>query len=186
VRTGGSRWLILGSIAAATALLSGCRMDDAAAAPATTTVSSPASSSSSAPASTSSAGSSSTKATKSPARQPGQGSSAGGNGTGSAPCNPRGDENCPQDSGSIDCGKVDGPDGHQVSVISTLTPSGQVGCTEAIDVISGYYRDAPTKSEGSAHALTVDGWNCLLDEGAQGSGQIGCANHDGLNVHTRP
>jgi hypothetical protein len=47
-----------------------------------------------------------------------------------------------------------------------------------------YYADSPTKGEGTAYALTVDGWYCLTDSGAQGSGAVGCEK-DGLAFHTQ-
>ncbi|MFD1051357.1 hypothetical protein ACFQ1S_40355, partial [Kibdelosporangium lantanae] len=68
--------------------------------------------------------------------------------------------------------------------VAPLTQVGTVGCTEAFNVIDEYYRDAPTKSEGTAHALTIQGWKCLADTGAEGSGTIGCEKN-GLAFHTR-
>lgn len=181
VRARAFRWAILGLVAAALTLLSGCRGGDSASAPAPSTP--PASSAVAAPSSTAAPASPAQGATSAKRTKPQGAGSAGGAG---APCNPRGDENCPDDAGENDCGTVDAPDGHQVHVVAQSTPYGQVGCTDAINVVSDYYRDAPTRAEGTAHRLTVDGWTCLADTGAQGSGQIGCANHDGLNLRTRP
>jgi hypothetical protein len=84
----------------------------------------------------------------------------------------------------VDCGKVDAPNG-QVGLVAELMPAGTVGCTEAINVISEYFAQAPTKSEGTAHALTIDGWSCLADTGTQGTGQIGC-DKAGRAFHTQP
>jgi hypothetical protein len=85
----------------------------------------------------------------------------------------------------VSCGEV-GPDGGaQVDLIADATPAGRVGCTEAITVISDYYRDAPTMSEGTGHHLVVDGWACAADTGAYGSGSIGCSK-DGFAFHTEP
>jgi hypothetical protein len=85
----------------------------------------------------------------------------------------------------VDCGEVGPEGGDQVDLIADSTPAGRVGCTEAINVISAYYHDAPTKAEGTAHHLVVDGWDCAADTGAYGSGSIGCAK-DGLAFHTEP
>lgn len=84
----------------------------------------------------------------------------------------------------VDCGPIDAPNG-PVGLIAVATEAGTVGCTEAINVISEYLERAPTESEGTAHALTVAGWSCLADTGAQGSGTIGC-DKDGLAFHTVP
>lgn len=86
-------------------------------------------------------------------------------------------------SGGVDCGKVAGTNG-EVGVFAEDTSAGTVGCTEAINVITEYYADAPTKGEGTAYALTVDGWYCLTDSGAQGSGAAAWEK-DGLTFHTR-
>jgi hypothetical protein len=82
------------------------------------------------------------------------------------------------------CGPVDGTNG-TVQVVPEDTSAGTVGCTEAINVITRYYADSPTKGEGTAYALTVDRWYCLTDSGAQGSGAVGCEK-DGLAFHTQP
>ena len=84
----------------------------------------------------------------------------------------------------VNCGKVDSPNG-QVDLVAVATKAGTVGCTEAINVISDYFAQAPTKSQGTAHALTVAGWNCLADTGARGTGAVGC-DKNGLAFHTQP
>lgn len=83
-----------------------------------------------------------------------------------------------------DCGDVSAING-QVDLVAVATPAGTVGCTEAIDVMTEYFQEAPTKAEGTADALTVEGWSCLADTGAQGTGIVGC-DKDGLAMHTRP
>jgi hypothetical protein len=88
------------------------------------------------------------------------------------------DVNC-----STNGGKVGPAGGAQVDLIAVGTKTGRVGCTEAFTVITEYYRDAPTKSEGTAHVLVVQGWRCMADTGAQGTGMIGC-DKDGLAFHT--
>ncbi len=90
----------------------------------------------------------------------------------------------PVDEGKgTNCGKVDGTNG-QVDVVAVDTAAGTVGCVEAINVITEYYAQAPTKGQGTAYTLTVDGWSCLTDTGAQGSGAVGC-DKDGLAFHTQ-
>ncbi|WP_156935201.1 hypothetical protein [Pseudonocardia spinosispora] len=85
---------------------------------------------------------------------------------------------------AVDCGKIDAPNG-KVGLVAEATKAGTVGCTEAINVISEYFAQAPTRSEGTAHVLTVAGWRCMADTGAQGSGMIGC-DKAGLAFHTQP
>jgi hypothetical protein len=87
--------------------------------------------------------------------------------------------NCSANGG----GKVGPAGGKQVDLIADATPAGTVGCTEAFNVISDYYRDAPTKSEGTGHYLVVQGWTCMADTGASGTGMIGC-DKDGRSFHT--
>ncbi|MFI6099167.1 hypothetical protein ACIA8G_26735 [Lentzea sp. NPDC051213] len=87
--------------------------------------------------------------------------------------------NCSANGG----GKVGPAGGKQVDLIAEATQAGTVGCTEAFNVISDYYRDAPTKAEGTARVLVVQGWTCMADTGAQGSGAIGCGK-GGLSFHT--
>lgn len=86
---------------------------------------------------------------------------------------------------AVNCGKVGPTGGAEVDLIADGTAAGTVGCTEAINIISDYYRDAPTMSEGTAHRLVVQGWTCLADTGAFGTGTIGCSK-DGFAFHTQP
>ncbi|WP_125728722.1 hypothetical protein [Kibdelosporangium aridum] len=81
-------------------------------------------------------------------------------------------------------GKVGPAGGTQVDLIAVASTAGRVGCSEAFTVIIEYYRDAPTKSEGADYALTVRGWHCIADTGAQGTGIIDCKK-DSLSFHTR-
>ena len=118
---------------------------------------------------------------ESPEPTSGAGDGDGGAGTGDGTGEGSGDA---VDEGSgVDCGPVQGTNG-QVGVFADDTSAGTVGCTEAINVITEYYADAPTKGEGTAYALTVDGWYCLTDSGAQGSGAVGCEK-DGLTFHAQ-
>ncbi|SEP51620.1 hypothetical protein [Amycolatopsis saalfeldensis] len=107
-----------------------------------------------------------------------QGSTAGKRQDGSGPA-PRGGL-----GKTVDCGQIDGPTG-KIDVVAEAMPAGTVGCTEAIDVLSDYLAQAPTKAEGTAHVLTVDGWQCAYDGGTAGSGLIGCGGK-GLSFHGQP
>ncbi|MBN9744210.1 hypothetical protein DMP23_24570 [Amycolatopsis sp. A1MSW2902] len=80
-----------------------------------------------------------------------------------------------------DCGPIDGPGG-KVDVVTEAMPAGTVGCTEAINVMSDYLVQAPTKAEGTGRFLDVDGWNCGYDGGNGGSKQIFCGSK-GLSFH---
>jgi hypothetical protein len=87
------------------------------------------------------------------------------------------DVNCSANGG----GKV-GP--HQVDLIAVASKAGRVGCTEAFTIVSEYYDNAG-KAEGTGRFLTVKGWNCGADTGAEGTGMISCEK-DGLSFHTGP
>jgi hypothetical protein len=89
------------------------------------------------------------------------------------------------DGDAVNCGKVGPKGGKQVDLLAVETKAGIVGCTEAFNVIAEYYEEAPTKSQGTAHVLDVQGWNCLADTGAYGSGAIGC-DKNGFAFHTQP
>ncbi|MGV9298240.1 hypothetical protein [Amycolatopsis sp. NPDC003676] len=80
-----------------------------------------------------------------------------------------------------DCGPIDGPGG-KVDVVTEAMPAGTVGCTEAINVMSDYLTQAPTKAQGTGRFLDVDGWNCGYDGGNGGSKQIFCGSK-GLSFH---
>lgn len=82
----------------------------------------------------------------------------------------------------VDCGPVKGPSDIEWHAVAESTSAGTPGCTEVLDVLSEYLMRAATESEGTAHALTVDGWDCLADTGASGSGAIGC-DKDGFSFH---
>ncbi|WP_275293269.1 hypothetical protein [Amycolatopsis sp. La24] len=84
----------------------------------------------------------------------------------------------------VDCGPIDAPNG-KVGLAAAETKAGRPGCTEAINVITQYFEDAPKKAEGTAHVLNVNGWRCMADTGAQGSGRIGC-DKDGMVFYTQP
>jgi hypothetical protein len=107
-----------------------------------------------------------------------EGSTAGKRQEGSGPA-PRGGL-----GKTVDCGQIDGPTG-KIDVVAEAMPAGTVGCTEAINVLSDYLAQAPTKAEGTAHVLSVDGWQCAYDGGAVGSGLIGCGGK-GLSFHGQP
>ncbi|WP_051792711.1 hypothetical protein [Amycolatopsis jejuensis] len=85
----------------------------------------------------------------------------------------------------VNCGKVDMPNGRQADLIAEETKAGIPGCQEAITVISDYFEQAPTKSEGTAHVLTLNDWQCMADTGAGGSGAVAC-DKDGRVFYTKP
>lgn len=86
---------------------------------------------------------------------------------------------------SVDCGSIDTPNGtRRFEVIADSTPAGRVGCTDAFNVLDVYLHEAPY-SQGTAHAMNIDGWTCVTDGGAYGSGRIGCEK-DGLAFHADP
>jgi hypothetical protein len=162
VRTTLARSITVGLLVAGGALLSACSSGNNAASP----------TQSSAPATTSATSTVTTATTSSSST--GKATTTKSTGTGSK------DVNCSANG----AGKVGPKGGRQVDLIAVATQAGTVGCTEAFNVIDEYYRDAPTKSEGTAHVLTVQGWKCLADTGAEGSGTIGC-DKNGLALRTR-
>jgi hypothetical protein len=168
MRVNTTKALIVGLSIAAAGLLSACTTEQSAAGDPSAT--------STPPASSTSASAGEPAPTGAPEPTPGQEGGGGGSGVGT-------DE--PVDDGKgTDCGPVDGVNG-PVDLIAVSTDAGIVGCTEAINVITEYFQDAPTKGQGTAYTLTVDGWSCLTDTGAQGSGAVGC-DKDGLAFHTQP
>jgi hypothetical protein len=82
----------------------------------------------------------------------------------------------PADSGYIppvDCGAITGPAGKR-SLVSPALPAGTAACTEALDVLHSYYRDAPGKAQGTARRLVVNGWTCESDTDSHNAPQVGC------------
>ncbi|WP_173136726.1 hypothetical protein [Kibdelosporangium persicum] len=75
--------------------------------------------------------------------------------------------NCSTNGGTV------GP--HQVDLIAVETEAGIVGCTEAFTVVTEYFENAG-ESEGTARSLTVQGWQCMTDTGAHGTGSVACTN----------
>lgn len=165
MRVNTTKALIVGLSVAAAGLLSACNAELAAAGGPSATSAPPAVSTSA----------SVDEPEPSSAPEPSSGPEDGGSGAGT------GQESDPPIGEG--CGPVDGTNG-TVDVIPEDTAAGTVGCTEAINVITKYYEDSPTQGEGTAYALTVDGWYCLTDGGAQGSGAVGCEK-DGLAFHTQ-
>ncbi|HEY7594221.1 MAG TPA: hypothetical protein VH969_13795 [Actinophytocola sp.] len=169
-----TRALLAGLVTAA-ALLTACGGERQAATEdtptTTTTTSSTAASTSSGP-----AGSESPETTSSAADE------GDGGGAGIAPGEP--DPNGSDPELGASCGDVDGANG-KVDVFAEDTPTGRVGCVEAINVVTEYFAKAPAKGVGDEYALTVDGWTCVTDTGAEGSGNVACEK-DGLAFHTRP
>ena len=93
------------------------------------------------------------------------------------------------DGKPVNCGKVGPVGGKQVDLIAEATPAGTVGCTEAINVISQYYKGAavPVAGGGTARMRKVGKWTCLIDTGLPVSQRfIVCGSTDGLALHTQP
>ena len=82
----------------------------------------------------------------------------------------------PPDTGyfpPVDCGPVTSPAGKR-NLISPALPAGTAPCTEALDVLRAYYRDAPHKAQGTARRLVVNGWICEADTDSHNAPQVGC------------
>ncbi|WP_406639856.1 hypothetical protein [Amycolatopsis sp. WGS_07] len=86
------------------------------------------------------------------------------------------DVNCSEHGGTV------GP--RKVSLIADATKAGTVGCTEAFNVITEYF-DNIDKAVGVNYMMTVQGWQCLTDTGAEGTHEVRCEK-DGLKMHTTP
>lgn len=169
MRTNKTRALIVGLSVVAAGLLAACSPEPA------TPQDKPAPTSGAAP-STSAGGDESAAPESTPAPTESEGGTGGGTDDGSG--------DGVDEAGGENCGPVEEANG-PVDVFAADTPAGTVGCVEAINVATEYLADAPGKGEGTAYALTVDGWSCLTDTGVQGSGTVGCEK-DGLAFHTLP
>ena len=93
------------------------------------------------------------------------------------------------DGKPVNCGKVGPTGGKQVALIAEATPAGTVGCTEAINAISQYYKRAaaPIAGDGTARIRKVGKWTCLIDTELPPSQRyIVCGSTDGLALHTQP
>lgn len=93
------------------------------------------------------------------------------------------------DGKPVNCGKVGPAGGQQVDLIAEATGAGTVGCTEAINVISRYYKSAaaPVSGDGTARIRKFGKWTCLIDTGLPVSRRyIACGSTDGLALHTQP
>ncbi|WP_275292610.1 hypothetical protein [Amycolatopsis sp. La24] len=85
----------------------------------------------------------------------------------------------------VNCSTLGGPVGpRKVDLIADETKAGTVGCVEAFNVITEYF-DNIDKAIGSNYMMTVRGWQCLTDTGAEGTHEIRCAK-DGFKLHTTP
>ncbi|MTD55835.1 hypothetical protein [Amycolatopsis pithecellobii] len=82
--------------------------------------------------------------------------------------------NAASDLKDVDCGPLPAESNYVWRGVATATDAGIPGCTEVIDVLTDYFKRAPQESEGTSHALTVEGWHCLADTGTSGSGVVGC------------
>ena len=87
------------------------------------------------------------------------------------------------DTSAVDCGEQTGPPG-RFHLVANSTPAGRPACAEATAVLRQYFRDAPTKAQGTARRLVVNGWTCESDIQSQHAGQVGC-DKNGLAFLTR-
>ncbi|WP_328606950.1 hypothetical protein OG943_44855 [Amycolatopsis sp. NBC_00345] len=112
---------------------------------------------------------------------------AGGGGSNSDGKGSDGDVNC-----SAQGGQVGPPGGPRVDLIADQSTGGTIpGCTEAFNVITEYYAKAPTEGEGPGRrVLDIQGtWKCALapePEGSQGAVFCGKQDDPDSNIETRP
>ncbi len=84
--------------------------------------------------------------------------------------------------GDVDCGPITAANGQRMKVIAKASSAGVAGCTEAIDVLTAYFTRAAAESQGTAHELTVQGWQCsTLDAASVPGGLVGCEKQ-GLTI----
>lgn len=82
----------------------------------------------------------------------------------------------------VSCGTIPAANGKQVTVVAKSSAAGVAGCTEAIDVLSEYISRAAAESQGTAHELTVQGWQCsTIDAASVPGGLVGCEKQ-GLTI----
>jgi hypothetical protein len=66
-------------------------------------------------------------------------------------------------------------------VVARGSAAGVAGCTEAIDVLTEYFKRG-SESQGTAHELNVQGWQCsTIDNGVTNEVLTGC-DKDGLTI----
>ncbi|MBB2933062.1 hypothetical protein FHX82_000082 [Amycolatopsis bartoniae] len=96
-----------------------------------------------------------------------------------------GDVNCSENGG-----KVGAPGGPQVDLIAKSSNEGTPGCTEAFNVISEYYAQAPQGEGPGRRVLDILGhWDCAKAEEPAGSQGVVYCNKDGdtaLRIETAP
>nr|BFF03824.1 hypothetical protein GCM10020241_54990 [Streptoalloteichus tenebrarius] len=91
----------------------------------------------------------------------------------------------PPPSGPVVCGQVPVPaTGGQATVIADAGPGGPVPCADALRIVRTYLREAPSRGQGSAGVLDVEGWECATASmGSTTPGRATCRK-DGRSVHT--
>lgn len=81
----------------------------------------------------------------------------------------------------VDCGPITAANGQKLRVVAKGSAAGVAGCTEAINVLTEYFQRG-SESEGTAHVLTVQGWQCsTIDNGVTKEVLTGCEK-DGLSI----
>lgn len=81
----------------------------------------------------------------------------------------------------VRCGPIVAANGQRLVVVARGSAAGVAGCTEAIDVLTEYFKRG-SESQGTAHELNVQGWQCsTIDNGVTNEVLTGC-DKDGLTI----
>ena len=81
----------------------------------------------------------------------------------------------------VDCGPITAANGQTLKVVAKGSPAGVAGCTDAINVLTEYFQRG-SESQGTAHELAVQGWQCsTIDNGVTTEVITGC-DKDGLSI----
>lgn len=84
----------------------------------------------------------------------------------------------------VDCGPITAANGQKLRLVAKGSAAGVAGCTEAINILTEYFQRG-SESEGTAHVLTVQGWQCsTIDNGVTNEVLTGCEK-DGLSIAAR-
>ena len=81
----------------------------------------------------------------------------------------------------VDCGPITAANGQKLEVVAKGSAAGVAGCTDAVDVLTEYFQRG-NESQGTAHELAVQGWQCsTIDNGVTTEVITGC-DKDGLSI----
>lgn len=96
-------------------------------------------------------------------------------------------------SGDVNCstigGQVGPPGGPMVDLIAESTPDGTPGCTEAFNVITDYYAQAPNGEGPGRRVLDIEGhWDCAKAADPDGAAGVVYCQKDGgtFRIETAP